>query len=43
MMAIPAVVSTAADATASVGVASVGGVVSIAGQKFHWKRFRGNE
>ena len=38
MMAIPAVVSTAADATAAVGVASVGGVVSIAGAR----KFREN-
>lgn len=31
MMAIPGVVTTAVDATAAVGVASIGGVVNVAG------------
>ena len=32
MMAIPGVFSTAAEATAAVGVASIGGVVNVAGR-----------
>ena len=43
MMAIPGVVATAAEVTAAVGVASIGGVVNVAGERTAGERGRTSE